>query len=202
MKCPRDGTIRMALISVGLALLAVVFWPSEEAVTESEDYYEQSYTIEVEPNYEASLIQAVRNRDEYAGRIAAENTAYDYDDLLWLSKIMAAESGPNWPDAFVMMIGEVVLNRVESPEWPNSVIDVLTDTNGGVQYAPVYGGTWDEIIPTEHQISLAMRLLDGERVLEDVDVVFQALQEQGDITVATYYDEDLNTTTYFCKEEN
>lgn len=202
MKCPRDGTIRMALISVGIALLAVVFWPSEEAVTESEDYYEQSYTIEVEPNYEASLIQAVRNRDEYAGRIAAENTAYDYDDLLWLSKIMAAESGPNWPDAFVMMIGEVVLNRVESPEWPNIVIDVLTDTNGGVQYAPVYGGTWDEIIPTEHQISLAMRLLDGERVLEDVDVVFQALQEQGDITVATYYDEDLNTTTYFCKEEN
>lgn len=197
----RDGTLRIALAAVGVVLLVVAIWPSgdKEPVEESQEFYE-NYTTIIEPDYEASLIQAVRNRDEYAGRIAAENTDYDYDDLLWLSKIMAAESGPNWPDAFTMMIGEVVMNRVESPDWPNSVLAVLTDRNGGVQYAPVYGGTWDEVIPTEHQIKLAMRLLDGERVINDKDVVYQALFEQGDVTVVTYYDSDLDTTTYFCAE--
>lgn len=198
----KGPVIRTALVAVGVAFLVVAFWPTEETelMTVSDSY--EPYTITITPDYEAALIMAVQNRDEYAGEIAGDVLGYDYEDLLWLSKIIAAETGPNWPDAFAMMIGEVVLNRVASPGWPNSILAVLTDINGGIQYAPVHDGTWDEIIPTAHQIELAMRLLDGERVLGDEAVVYQALFEQGDVTVTTYYDEDLDTTTYFCKEEN
>lgn len=198
----KGPVIRTALVAVGVAFLVVAFWPTEETelMTVSDSY--EPYTITITPDYEAALIMAVQNCDEYAGEIAGDVLGYDYEDLLWLSKIIAAETGPNWPDAFAMMIGEVVLNRVASPGWPNSILAVLTDINGGIQYAPVHDGTWDEIIPTAHQIELAMRLLDGERVLGDEAVVYQALFEQGDVTVTTYYDEDLDTTTYFCKEEN
>lgn len=171
-------SMRATLIGIGVLLLVIVFWPRE--VTELPEVSETfPYTFTVTPTAEPVV-------DE---------------DQLWLAKIMAAESGPNWPDAFTMMIGEVVLNRVESPDWPNSIQAVLTQI-APIQYAPVHSGTWDKIIPTDHQMELARRLLDGERVLCDKDVVYQALFEQGDVTVATYYDSDLDTTTYFCKEEN
>lgn len=199
----RGCGIRAALAVTGVVLLTVAFWPrGTEKETEVSPEYpaRDSYTVNITPDYEASFIQAVRNRDRNAGEIAGEVIGRSYEDVLWLAKILAAESGPNWPDAFVMLIGEVVLNRVASPDWPNSIPAVLTDIKGGIQYAPVHGGTWDEVIPTEHQIRLAMRLLDGELVLGDKTVVYQALFEQGDQTVVFYYDSDLGTTTYFCAE--
>ena len=43
-----------------------------------------------------------------------------------------------------------------------------------------------------------MRLLEGERVLNDPSIVFQALFPQGSGIAFTYHDDDLNNDTYFC----
>lgn len=135
---------------------------------------------------------------------AAEETMHTTlpDDVVLLAKIMQEEDGVDWPDAMIMCIGEVVLNRVASPEYPNTVRDVLHQVDGGfIQYAPVQTAAWESIEPEERYIDLAERLLAGERVMDDPRIVYQALFEQGDETILAYRDTALGTTTYFCRED-
>jgi len=142
---------------------------------------------------EEALIQAVLACDHEAGlKIEYE---VDYNDLYDLSRIMQAEKGPCWPDMFIMAIGEVVLNRVESPEFPDSIHEVIYQPG---QYEPAEDGSLEYTHPDENTVRLAMRLLQGERVLEDPQVIFQALFPQGRGSKVEYTDEILGTTTYFC----
>ena len=121
-------------------------------------------------------------------------------DLYWLARIMEAEDGVGWTDEDIMKLGEVALNRVASPDFPNTVKAVAlqgVDGNGPVQYAPFIN--YDSWIPSPYYIYLSARLIDnGERVLNDPAVVWQALFVQGEI-VDTVYDPYLGTTTYLCK---
>ena len=123
---------------------------------------------------------------------------YPAEDVRNLAKIMQAESGIDWPDWAVLCIGEVVLNRVGSPLFPDSIFEVLHQ-GPPIQYAPVWELGWKELEPKEQYIDLAIRLLDGERVLKNPRVIWQALFPQGERTVLTYYDRALNSTTYFCE---
>ena len=65
---------------------------------------------------------------------------YDANDLYWLSKIINAESEGE-PLEGKIAVGNVVLNRVSNPEFPDSVYDVVFDKKGGVQFTPVANGT-------------------------------------------------------------
>lgn len=117
------------------------------------------------------------------------------DDIYWLARCMEAEAGIDWLDWEIMMIGEVVLNRVNSPYFPDTVREVVLQPG---QYAP-FSGEYQMINPSQRYVELAERLLDGERVLNDPDVVWQALFEQGSSIVKLVYDPVLGSTTYFCK---
>lgn len=142
-----------------------------------------------------AIIRAVLEDDSETG-VLMENPVCTYNELWELSAIMAAESGPDWPDWAVMAIGEVVMNRMESDDFPDTIHEVLYQ-RFPVQYEPVWQDSFGSIRPDERTVELAFRLLRGERVLEDEDILFQALFPQGE-TVVTYYDRDLDTTTYFC----
>lgn len=117
-------------------------------------------------------------------------------ELWWLARVMQKESGSRWSDATVMMIGEVVLNRVASPYFPSTVKGVALQEG---QYEP-FSGTVDLFKPDARYIALAERLMDGERVLEDEAVLYQALFPQADDTFITVYDNELDTVTYFCRD--
>ena len=54
------------------------------------------------------------------GPIASASEAYGYEDLYWLSHIINAESG-NQPLEGKIAVGNVVLNRVASSIFPNSI---------------------------------------------------------------------------------
>jgi len=157
---------------------------------ESHDQWEQDYTPP--PPTAKPLSEETTIHQQEVG------PAYLYDDVVELAKIMQAEAGVDWPDWAVMCIGEVVLNRVSSSEFPNSIHDVLHQVDP-VQYAPVHESSWNDLEPDEDYIALARRLLDGERVLHNPDVIWQALFPQGERTVMTYHDKILDTTTYFCE---
>lgn len=120
-----------------------------------------------------------------------------YADVHLLAKIMEAESGIDWPDWAIMAIGEVVMNRIESPLFPDTIHGVIY-ADSPKQYAPVWEDGWKDMEPGEDYIDLARRLLSGERVLNDKSVVWQALFPQGERTVMTYHDKALGSTTYFC----
>ena len=146
------------------------------------------------------MVKAVVNGDNHGG-LAAEYAlggSIQYDDLLLLSKIIACECGPAWEDWGVMAIGEVVLNRVASPEFPNTIREVLYQTNP-MQYEPVWTDGWESYLPNERFVRLALRLLAGERIFDDPTIVFQALFTQGGGTVLAYHDDILDNNTYFCR---
>ena len=150
-------------------------------------------------DWKVNMVNAVCHADDRAGLEAeyALGGAVKYDDLYLLAKIIAKECGPNWDDQGIMAIGEVVLNRVASPEFPNTVQEVLYQTDP-MQYQPVWEDGWEDYIPSERYVKLALRLLEGERVFNDPTIVFQALFPQGSGIAFTYHDDDLNNDTYFC----
>lgn len=61
------------------------------------------------------------------------------ENLLWLSRLIEAEASGQ-PFAGKVAVGNVVLNRVASDRFPDTIFDVIFDTNNGVQFGPVYDG--------------------------------------------------------------
>ncbi|MFW5648965.1 MAG: LysM peptidoglycan-binding domain-containing protein [Candidatus Alkaliphilus sp. MAG34] len=63
------------------------------------------------------------------------------DDLYWLSRIIHSEAGGE-PYSGKVAVGNVIINRVNSPLFPNTVKDVVFDRqNGHVQFSPVLDGS-------------------------------------------------------------
>ena len=65
---------------------------------------------------------------------------YDSTDLYWLSRIISAEAKGE-PLSGQIAVGNVVLNRVRSSAFPNTVKEVIFDKKYGVQFSPVSNGT-------------------------------------------------------------
>lgn len=65
---------------------------------------------------------------------------YDEDDLYWLSRIISAESRGE-PFEGQIAVGNVVLNRVRSKSYPNTIYGVIFDRKHGTQFSPVSFGT-------------------------------------------------------------
>ena len=83
------------------------------------------------------------------------------DDLYWLSRIISAESrGESM--AGKIAVGTVVMNRVKSSMYPDTVYDVIFDRKYGTQFTPVASGTIYNN-PTAESIEAAKRVLAGER---------------------------------------
>lgn len=186
------------------SLLAVLLLTLRLSIPSQADY---------DPNvdYLSIMLRAAACGDIEAGRAAEicrnekiDNTGSDeikisFQDLFLLAKIITSEAGSErLSDDWRMCVGEVVLNRVASPEFPDTVEEVIMQEG---QYA---GVDTDEFIyylnPTEDSVNVALRLLQGERLMEPW-VVFQANFPQGGGTYAKYYDRCYGYT-YFCSSSN
>ena len=86
-------------------------------------------------------------------------------DLFWLTQIISAEAKYQ-PLAGMIGVGNVVLNRVESKDFPDTVFDVVFDVSRVVQFEPVStGGIYAEPDPLS---CVAARLcLEGYCTVED-----------------------------------
>ncbi len=91
---------------------------------------------------------------------------YDNNDVYWLSRIIYAESGAE-PFRGQIAVGNVVLNRVESSQFPNTVYGVIFDKKYGVQFSPVASGTIYKN-PSASAIAAAKICLEGYSVNDDV----------------------------------
>lgn len=119
-------------------------------------------------------------------------------DVDLLARLIQAEAGASWmPDELQLMVGNVVLNRVDSPEFPDTLRDVIYQPG---QYSPAMSGSIDRPA-SERATQNARKLLEGYRLLPP-DVVFQANFKQGSGVYHSVYDEYLGSTTYFCYSNN
>ncbi len=72
--------------------------------------------------------------------IESGDSFYNKDDLYWLSRIISAESRGE-PLLGQIAVGNVVLNRVRSPMYPNTIYGVIFDRKHGVQFSPILNGS-------------------------------------------------------------
>lgn len=106
----------------------------------------------------ADVIQITRG----SGAIVSGNEFYNQDDLFWLSRIIHSESG-NQPLKGQMAVGNVVMNRVASPIYPNTVEGVLAQKN---QFSTYKSGKLAKCTPNKSSVIAAKLVLDGGVVKE------------------------------------
>ena len=95
----------------------------------------------------------------------ALRSSYGEDELYWLSRIISAESqGECWEGKIA--VGNVVLNRVRSREFPDTIYGVIFDDRWGGQFEPVRNGTVYHT-PTEESVRAAVACLNGENTVGD-----------------------------------
>ena len=96
--------------------------------------------------------------DPYLDGAAVTTAGAEHDavDLYWLSRIIYAESG-NQPLDGKIAVGNVVLNRVASPRFPNSVYEVIFQRN---QFTPAANGSINRT-PSAESVVAAKLCLDG-----------------------------------------
>ena len=164
----------------------------------------RSTPIDMAGYYLLEMRNAAETVDIAAGRTAeqarcaaleagGEGETIRFDDLLLLSRVLDAMAGSDWlTDDFRMCVGEVVLNRVASPEFPDTLYDVVYQRG---QYTVVNTARFSTIVPRRECVDCALRLLLGERHMVPA-VVYQADYLQGEL-FTMFPDRQLGST-YFC----
>lgn len=145
----------------------------------------------VETETECAYVEETET--EYVDETETEYVqTYTDEELDVLSRIISAEAG-NCSWEMMEDVGSVVLNRVASPKFPNTIYDVVFQTDP-VQYSPTINGAyWNT--PTDGAIEVAKYLLENGSCAPP-DVLYQANFPQGTgtwKTLSTSY-----STMYFC----
>lgn len=124
---------------------------------------------------------------------------YTQEELDLLALVIYQEAGSDAvSDETRLMVGSVVMNRVASPYYPDTLYEVATQE---AQYGMLFwtGPVWperasdpDEAHAVDRAYTIAERILNGERALPD-DVIYQAEFPQGTEVVA------YQGGMYFCR---
>lgn len=163
-----DAAKREAVASCGTMHLAAD--PEADTVTVNGNTYSGGVTVRSGRTYVPLRLTAtacgggVTWDSAFRGvAVTSPNAAYDAGELYWLSHIISAESEGE-PMEGQVAVGNVVLNRVASNEFPDSVRAVVFDTKDGVQFEPVSNGTVYNN-PAASAVSAAKRALDGAEMV-------------------------------------
>lgn len=85
----------------------------------------------------------------------------DYEALL---KIVEAEAGSE-DETGKLLVANVVLNRVKSDQFPDTVTEVVYQRQGGkAQFSPVGNGSIENIVASGETVAAVERALEGEDV--------------------------------------
>lgn len=113
---------------------------------------------------------------------AIARASYDANEVYWLSRIISAEASVE-PFVGQIAVGNVVLNRVRSREFPNTIYGVIFDRKHGTQFSPVAFGTIYET-PEPSCVIAAKICLEGYSVTD---------------TALYFFDPDLSTSDWISR---
>jgi spore germination cell wall hydrolase CwlJ-like protein len=189
----KKATAFISALMVSATILSVPT-QADAAFDEDVDYMSVMIVAATTGDIEAGRA-AEQARNAKIAELGTNHMTIAFDDLFLLSKIIYAEAGSAWLSMdWKMCVGEVVLNRVASPEFPNTIAEVLAQPG---QYYGSNSSYFNRLLPSEVCVVAAQRLLEGERVMNDETVVFQANFTQGGGIHTALYDSALGWT-YFC----
>jgi N-acetylmuramoyl-L-alanine amidase len=115
----------------------------------------KAYDATVSWDPEAKVVHVTRG----SGAIAPGSVYYNDNDVYWLSRIIHAEARGESLEGKIA-VGNVVLNRVASPQYPDTIRDVIFDRAHGVQFTPAATGAIYNT-PSEESVIAAKIALDG-----------------------------------------
>lgn len=122
-----------------------------------------------------------------------EKKPYKAEDLDLLSRVVYAEAGCDWfPDWVQQAVASVVINRVKSKVYPNTIRGVIYQPG---QYGCVSNGSF-YASPSFKAIENARRILEYGSTLP-AGVIGQSGAATGKVH-SQYYDSVLGSTIYFC----
>ena len=167
------------------------------------------YQVDMSEYYLDRMAEAVADADVKLGQSMEEkrNEVIDvnglsdekisFDDFYLLARVISFEAGSDWlSDDYRLCTGEVVMNRVASSEFPDSISGVINQKG---QYTCTQRQSFYGMKPSAASVDAALRLLKGERKMVP-SVVFRSNEVQGEI-FSVYTDRRLGTT-YFCISNN
>lgn len=139
-----------------------------------------------------SLTQAVASNQRVID-VAVMEKEWKYDiseeDYQVLLRIVEAEAGGEDLEGKMLVAG-VVLNRVASEDFPDSVKEVVFQrVNGTVQFSPVYSGRYDRVCISEETVDAVERVLNGEDITEGA--LYFAARRYADSSKMRWFDEKL-----------
>lgn len=97
---------------------------------------------------------------------AVAYASYKSDEVYWLSRIISAEAKGE-PFKGQIAVGNVVLNRVASSQYPNTIYGVIFDRKYGTQFSPVSFGTIYQK-PTDSAVIAAKICLEGYTLSDEI----------------------------------
>ena len=148
---------------------------TEEAAYAEEGGYEPGYSAVYGSGYHL----------EY-GTARAELSGEDYETLL---KIVEAEAGTE-DGMGKLLVADVVLNRVESESFPDSVKQVVyQQADGHAQFSPVADGSIERVKVSEETEAAVQRALLGEDASKGA--LYFAAREAADPESMKWFDENL-----------
>lgn len=139
-----------------------------------------------------SLTQAVASNQRIID-VAVMEKEWKYEiseeDYQILLRIVEAEAGGEDTEGKMLVAG-VVLNRVASEDFPDSVKEVVFQrSNGTAQFSPVYSGRYDRVRISEDTVEAVERVLCGEDLTEGA--LYFAARKYADTTKMCWFDEHL-----------
>ena len=158
-----------------------------------EPYIENNYETETtcvcemsEPElvYESEEVVIEENYDieysEYNGETTSDNYLTDYEYIM-LCNAVAYEAGSDWiPTSEKAKVAEVIMNRVASPDFPDTIYDVLTQEGQFI-------GVWNYVTLTDYSY----------KVTEDVKSAVTMALESDYINHGYLFFEGDGTQNYF-----
>lgn len=99
-------------------------------------------------------------------RLKNGSQVYREDEVYWLARIISAEAKGE-PMKGKIAVGNVILNRVRSSAFPNTIYGVIFDRKYGVQFAPTSNGTIYQT-PTPDSIIAAKICLEGYSLSSEI----------------------------------
>jgi len=158
--------------------------PEEHTITLNDTDYSARVTVENGRTYIPLrlVVEALGGSvkwDPYldGAAVTSPDAKYDAADLYWLSHIIHSESGGESLNGQIA-VGNVVLNRVRSSEFPDTIPGVIFDRVDGIQFEPVANGTIYKR-PTELSMMAAKQVLDGVDAIGDAMYFYAPALSQG-----------------------
>ena len=166
------GAQRQEIQYVTIGNMPFGIFPPEDIIIEEIVTY-----IDLPDDHE-EYVEYFEGKEEFVEPIIGEieKLTYTEEELEMLAHIIFAEAGSNWcSDKMQQYTGSVVLNRIASPLFPNTMKEVIYQPS---QYSCVKSGSYYKT-PNERAYNVARFLLENGSVLPS-NVVFQSQFMQGD----------------------